>query len=183
MIIGKNDEMEHCAPDIQHAVFELIPANKRLCQIDKGHFGLLDPLSSEFEKSATVQVNVLREILACNQHHASSTIQKLCCPHSETFGERLMRGSISVMAQPPVPYDAYEKADMVFAPMRHLPLLAQKVGAVDQAVPLKGWDLPDEFATRHCQPAGKRDYVQILHLGFLPIWVAMIGKLVRNHEK
>ena len=36
---------------------------------------------------------------------------------------------------------SYEKGDMVFDPMHFLPLLEQKVGALDQAAPLKGWDL------------------------------------------
>ena len=35
---------------------------------------------------------------------------------------------------------SYEKADMVFEPMHFLPLLEQKVGALDQVAPLKGWD-------------------------------------------
>ena len=30
---------------------------------------------------------------------------------------------------------SYEKADMVFDPMHYLPLLEQKVGALDQAAP------------------------------------------------
>lgn len=65
---------------------------------------------------------------------------------------------------------SYEKADMVFDPMHYLPLLEQKVGALDQAAPLKGWDLPDEFATLHrllearMGKNGKREYVQILRL-------------------
>jgi len=65
---------------------------------------------------------------------------------------------------------SYEKADMVFDPMHFLPLLEQKTGALDQAAPLKGWDLPDEFATlRRLLEArmgkkGKREYVQILRL-------------------
>ena len=42
---------------------------------------------------------------------------------------------------------SYEKADMIFDPMHYLPLLEQKVGALDQAAPLQGWDLPGEFAT------------------------------------
>ena len=41
---------------------------------------------------------------------------------------------------------SYDKADMVFDPMHYLLLLEQKVGALDQAAPLQGWDLPDEFA-------------------------------------
>jgi len=65
---------------------------------------------------------------------------------------------------------SYEKADMVFDPMHYLPLLEQKVGALDQAAPLKGWDLPDEFATLHrllearMGKKGKREYVQVLRL-------------------
>ncbi|WP_120631525.1 IS21 family transposase [Ruegeria sp. EL01] len=65
---------------------------------------------------------------------------------------------------------SYEKADMVFDPMHFLPLLEQKAGALDQAAPLKDWDLPDEFATLHrllearMGKKGKREYVQILRL-------------------
>ena len=65
---------------------------------------------------------------------------------------------------------SYEKADMVFDPMHYLPLLEQKVGALDQAAPLQGWDLPDAFATLHrllearMGKAGKREYVQVLRL-------------------
>ena len=44
---------------------------------------------------------------------------------------------------------SYEKGDMVFDPMHFLPLLEQKVGALDQAAALKGWDLGVEFATLH----------------------------------
>jgi hypothetical protein len=40
-----------------------------------------------------------------------------------------------------------EKADMVVDPMPFLPRLAPKVGALDQAAPLPGWELPQEFAT------------------------------------
>jgi transposase len=65
---------------------------------------------------------------------------------------------------------SYEKADMVFDPLHFLALLEQKVGALDQAAPLQGWELPQEFATlrrlleaRMGKP-GKREYVQILRL-------------------
>ena len=60
---------------------------------------------------------------------------------------------------------SYEKADTVFDPMHYLPLQEQKVGAFDQAVPLKGWDLLSEFATLHrlldarMAKKGKREYV------------------------
>ncbi len=65
---------------------------------------------------------------------------------------------------------SYGKADMVFDPMHYLPLLEQKIGALDQAAPLKGWDLPTEFAMlRRLLEArmgdkGKREYVQVLRL-------------------
>jgi len=65
---------------------------------------------------------------------------------------------------------SYEKADMVFDPMHFMPLLEQKVGALDQAAPLQGWDLPDAFATLHrllearMGKKGKREYVHVLRL-------------------
>ena len=65
---------------------------------------------------------------------------------------------------------SYDKADMVFDPLHFLPLLERKIGALDQAAPLQGWDLPDAFATlrrlleaRMGKP-GKREYVQVLRL-------------------
>jgi hypothetical protein len=42
---------------------------------------------------------------------------------------------------------SYDSADFVFEPLRHLALLEQKVGALDQAAPLQGWALPEEFLT------------------------------------
>jgi transposase len=65
---------------------------------------------------------------------------------------------------------SYDRADMVFDPMHFLPLLEQKIGALDQAAPLQGWELPGEFATlRRLLEArmgkqGKREYVQVLRL-------------------
>ena len=65
---------------------------------------------------------------------------------------------------------SYAKADMIFDPLHILPLLEQKVGALDQAAPLQGWDLPDVFATLHrllearMGKPGKREYVQVLRL-------------------
>jgi len=59
---------------------------------------------------------------------------------------------------------------MVFDPVRYLPLLEQKVGALDQAAPLAEWDLPEEFATlrrlmeARMIKAGRREYVQVLRL-------------------
>jgi transposase len=65
---------------------------------------------------------------------------------------------------------SYERADFVFNPLHYLALLEQKIGALDQAAPLVGWSLPEEFATlrrlleaRLGKP-GKREFVQVLRL-------------------
>jgi transposase len=65
---------------------------------------------------------------------------------------------------------SYERADFVFNPLHYLALLEQKIGALDQAAPLAGWALPEEFATlrrlleaRLGKP-GKREFVQVLRL-------------------
>jgi len=65
---------------------------------------------------------------------------------------------------------SYDKADTIFDPLHYLPLLERKIGALDQAAPLIGWDLPASFATlrrlleRRMGKAGKREYVQVLRL-------------------
>ena len=65
---------------------------------------------------------------------------------------------------------SYEREDFVFNPLHYLALIEQKTNALDQAAPLSGWKLPEEFATlrrllearigRH----GKREFVQVLRL-------------------
>ena len=42
---------------------------------------------------------------------------------------------------------SYDREDLVFNPIHYLPLLEQKIVALDQAAPLVGWDLPEAFAT------------------------------------
>ena len=65
---------------------------------------------------------------------------------------------------------SYDREDMVFDPIHYLALLEQKIGALDQAAPLAGWELPDAFATlrrvleARMGKAGKREYVQVLRL-------------------
>jgi transposase len=65
---------------------------------------------------------------------------------------------------------SYEREDIVFDPLHYLALLEHKVGALDQAAPLSGWELPDAFATlrrlleARMGKAGKREYVQVLRL-------------------
>jgi hypothetical protein len=64
----------------------------------------------------------------------------------------------------------WDREDVVFDPVHYLPLIEQKINSLDQAAPLQGWDLPEEFATlrrlmegrmaRH----GRREYVQVLRL-------------------
>ena len=60
---------------------------------------------------------------------------------------------------------SYDREDMVFDPIHYLPLLEHKIGALDQAAPLAGWELPDAFPTlrrlleARMGKAGKREYV------------------------
>ena len=42
---------------------------------------------------------------------------------------------------------SYDREDMVFDPIHYLPLLEHKIGALDQAAPRAGWELPDAFPT------------------------------------
>ena len=65
---------------------------------------------------------------------------------------------------------SYERQDFVFDPLHYLALLERKIGALDQAAPLAGWELPEAFATlRRLLEArmgkqGKREFVQVLRL-------------------
>lgn len=64
----------------------------------------------------------------------------------------------------------WEREQIVFDPLHYLPLLEQKANALDQAAPLQGWDLPEEFANlRRLMEArmnrqGRREYIQVLRL-------------------
>ena len=63
-----------------------------------------------------------------------------------------------------------EREDVVFDPVHYLPLIEQKINSLDQAAPLQGWNLPDEFATLRrlmegrMAKHGRREYVQVLRL-------------------
>ena len=65
---------------------------------------------------------------------------------------------------------SYEREDFVFNPLHYLALIEQKTNALDQAAPLSGWQLPEQFATmRRLLEArmgkkGKREFVQVLRL-------------------
>lgn len=64
----------------------------------------------------------------------------------------------------------YDREDMVLEPVHYLPLLEQKIGALDQAAALAAWELPAEFQTlrrvmeARMLKAGRREYVQVLRL-------------------
>ena len=63
-----------------------------------------------------------------------------------------------------------ERDDFVYDPIHYLPLLERQAGALDQATPLHGWDLPEEFGNlrrlleTRMGRRGKREYVQVLRL-------------------
>jgi len=64
----------------------------------------------------------------------------------------------------------WDRHEIVFDPIHYLALIEQRINALDQAAPLQGWDLPEEFATlRRLMEArmnrhGRREYVQVLRL-------------------
>ncbi len=65
---------------------------------------------------------------------------------------------------------SYQRDDFVYDPVHYLPLLEQKTAALDQAAPLQGWDLPEEYGTlrrlleSRIGRRGKREFVQVLRL-------------------
>ena len=64
----------------------------------------------------------------------------------------------------------YGKGEYAFNPLHYLPLLERKVGAFEQAAPLKGWSLPTVFERlkkllyKREGKAGIREYIKILRL-------------------
>jgi hypothetical protein len=64
----------------------------------------------------------------------------------------------------------YDRERLIFNPLHYLPLIERKVGSLDQAAPLAGWVLPDEFAVlrrlleSRMAKAGSREYVGVLRL-------------------
>ena len=65
---------------------------------------------------------------------------------------------------------SYGREELIFDPPHYLALLERKTGALDQAAPLTGWALPDEFLRlrrlleTRLGKAGTREYVQVLRL-------------------
>ena len=40
---------------------------------------------------------------------------------------------------------SYEREELIFDPLHYLALLERKTNALDQAAPLAGWELPEQF--------------------------------------
>ena len=65
---------------------------------------------------------------------------------------------------------SYGREGLIFHPLHYLALLERKTGALEQAAPLEGWQLPEEFAALRRRlearlgKAGAREYVQVLRL-------------------
>ena len=65
---------------------------------------------------------------------------------------------------------SYERGAFVFDPLHYLALLEQKPGALDQAAPLQGWNLPEQFdhlrrlMEQRMGNCGKREFIQVLRL-------------------
>ena len=82
-------------------------------------------------------------------------------------GEVVISCGSEVIARHP---RSYERDDFVFDPIHYLPLLERKTGALDQAAPLVGWELPEEFGVlrrlleSRMGPRGKWKFVQVLRL-------------------
>ena len=51
---------------------------------------------------------------------------------------------------------SYQRDDFVFDPIHYLPLLERKTGALDQAAPLRGWDMP-KGVCHAAPPSGVQD--------------------------
>ena len=82
-------------------------------------------------------------------------------------GEVVISCGAEVIARHP---RSCERDDFVFGPIHYLPLLERKAGALNQAEPLAGWELPEEFGVlrrlleSRMGRRGKREFVQVLRL-------------------
>ena len=63
MIVGRDDEMVHCNPAAQRAVFERVVAHKEFFEIDGGHFGVLWHPGDLFDKVVRHQIAFLKRAL------------------------------------------------------------------------------------------------------------------------
>ena len=80
---------------------------------------------------------------------------------------------------------SYEREALIFEPRHYLALLERKTGALDQAAPLAGWELPEAFGRlrrlleARLGKAGTREYVQVLRL-LEDFRLAHVGGAVRD---
>ena len=83
------------------------------------------------------------------------------------MGEVVISCGSEVIARHP---RSYRRDDFVFDPVHYLPLLERKTGALDQAAPLAGWKLPEDFGRlrrlleSRMGGRGKREFVQVSRL-------------------
>ncbi|MBI1416125.1 MAG: alpha/beta fold hydrolase [Limimaricola sp.] len=63
MMVGREDEMVHCNPAVQRAVFDAIPGDKEFREIDGGHFGLLWYPGPLFDEAVQAQTAFLGRVL------------------------------------------------------------------------------------------------------------------------
>lgn len=66
MMVGLDDEMVHCNPEIQRAVFNRIAGEREFVEIEGGHFGLLWQASAEFDEAVNKQIAFLSRVLLSN---------------------------------------------------------------------------------------------------------------------
>ena len=65
---------------------------------------------------------------------------------------------------------SYVRGDVIYDPLHYLSLLEKKPGALDQAAPLRGWNLDPAFDAlsrlleARFGPCGKREYIRMLRL-------------------
>jgi pimeloyl-ACP methyl ester carboxylesterase len=63
LMIGTDDEMIHCNPVVQRAVYDCISAPKEFCEVQGGHFGLLWHPSELFDEAVTTQIAFLKRTM------------------------------------------------------------------------------------------------------------------------
>lgn len=62
-LVGREDEMIHCNPEVQRAVFDRIAGPKEFVEIDGGHFGPLWKPSVSFDEACRRQIDFLSRVL------------------------------------------------------------------------------------------------------------------------
>ena len=69
-MVGRNDEMVHCNPEVTKAVYDLMRCPKRWVDIEGGHFGLLYFPSEIFSQASSQQCEFLAGVLGGQQTSA-----------------------------------------------------------------------------------------------------------------